>query len=109
MRGFDLVATNPDTNRYAKIQVKSRWKVKAEGFIIKNFDCDFIVIALLNRGSKDGSKSAKAPEYYVLPVEAVRNAPRSKGWGKVSFTQIPNFAQYCEHWELIRDFLTKQA
>jgi len=42
MPGYDLVATNPETNTSAKIQVKSRWATKADGFPIKNFDCDFV-------------------------------------------------------------------
>jgi hypothetical protein len=29
MPGYDLVATNPDTNRAARIQVKSRWRTGA--------------------------------------------------------------------------------
>ena len=59
MPGYDLVATNPESSTSAKIQVKSRWRTGANGFPIKNFDCDFIVVVLLNRGSKDGKKGRK--------------------------------------------------
>jgi hypothetical protein len=105
MSGYDLVATNPEKNRSARIQVKSRWRTKAEGFIIKNFDCDFVVVALLNRGSKDGSASVLPPQYYVLPVQVAQELPRTEGWGKVSFTKIPDLASYRERWDLIRTFL----
>ena len=44
MAGYDITATNPEKNRSARIQVKSRWRTGAEGFIIKNFDCDFVVV-----------------------------------------------------------------
>lgn len=105
MPGYDLVATNPEKNRAARLQVKSRWKTNAEGFIIKNFDCDFVVIVKLNRGSKDGEAKVLPPEFYILPVEVARDLPRTKGWGKVSFRNIPDLESYRDHWELIRTFL----
>ncbi len=105
-RGYDLVATNPDENRSARIQVKSRWRTDPEGFIIKNFDCDFVVIALLNRGSKNGKAEIRLPEYFVLPVEVVRSLPRSQGWGKISFSKIDHFSKYKDRWVDIRNFLT---
>jgi hypothetical protein len=105
MAGYDLVAINPDKNLSARIQVKSRWRTGADGFIISNFDCDFVVVALLNRGSKDGAASVLPPQCYVLPVGVAKALPRSSGWDKVSFSQCPSFVQYSERWELIRMFL----
>jgi hypothetical protein len=105
MKGYDLVVVNPETNRSARIQVKSRWKTKAEGFIIKNFDCDFVVIALLNRGSKDGKAEKNLPEFFVLPVAIAEQLPRTEGWGKVSFSKFPQLETYRDSWELIRTFL----
>ena len=107
MPGYDLVATNPDRTRAARLQVKSRWKTKAEGFIIKNFECDFVIIVKLNRGSKDGRGEVLPPEYFVLPVEVARDVPRTEGWGKVSFSSIPEMENYRENWELIRTFLDR--
>jgi hypothetical protein len=52
MRGYDIVATDPERGSAARIQVKSRWRTNAEGFIINNFECDFVVAAMLNRGSE---------------------------------------------------------
>ena len=105
MPGYDLVATNPEKNRAARLQVKSRWKTNAEGFIIKTFACDFVVIVRLNRGSKDGEAEVLPPEYFVLPVEVARDLPRTEAWGKVSFRNIPDLESYRNRWDLIRIFL----
>jgi len=103
--GYDLIATNPETNSSARISVKSRWKTGAEGFLIKSFDCDFVVIAKLNRGSKDGRSKVLPPEFFVLPVAVTRAIPRTQGWGKISFSKIPHLETYRDRWDLIRDFL----
>ena len=105
MPGYDLVATNPERNRTARIQIKSRWKTKAEGFIIKNFDCDFVVIVKLNRGSKEGDAEILPPEYFVLQVDVAEALPRTEGWGKVAFSSISDMESYRENWDLIRAFL----
>ena len=107
MPGYDLLATDPDRNRAARIQIKSRWKIKAEGFIIQNFDCDFVVVVKLNRGSKDGKADILPPEYFVLPTDVAEALPRTKGWGKISFSNIPKLDFYRENWDLIRDFLNQ--
>ena len=109
MPGYDLVATNPDKNRAARIQVKSRWRTKAEGFIIKNFSCDFVVIVKLNRGSKDGTAEILSPEYFIIPVAIVEALPRTEGWGKVSFRNIPELESHRENWDVIRGFLNQQT
>ena len=107
MPGYDIVATNPDRNRTARIQVKSRWKTKAEGFIIKNFDCDFVVIVKLNRGSKDGKVDILPPEYFILPVAIAEALPRTEGWGKVSFSNIPELESHRNNWHFIQDFINQ--
>jgi hypothetical protein len=107
MPGYDLVATNPDNNRAARIQVKSRWKTKAEGFIIKNFACDFVIIVKLNRGSKDGTAEILPPDYFVMPVIIAEALPRTEGWGKVAFSNIPELESHRENWQVIRDFLNQ--
>lgn len=105
MPGYDLVATNPESNKSAMVQVKSRWRTGAGGFPIKNFGCDFVVVVLLNRGSKDGKKEVLPPKYYVFPVGVIESAPRSKDWGKVNLKDIPNYEKYEEKWHLISEFL----
>ena len=107
MPGYDIVATNPDTNRSARISVKSRWATNANSFIIKNFDCDFVVVAKLNRGIKSGDGKILRPEFFVLPVDVVRNAPRSKGFNKMTFGSIHNFRAYGERWDTISKFLSR--
>lgn len=105
MPGYDLVATNPEANKSAMIQVKSRWRTGASGFPIKNFGCDFVVVVILNRGSKDGKKEVLPPNYYIFPVTVIKSAPRSKGWGKVRLKDIPDYQDYEDKWELISEFV----
>jgi hypothetical protein len=105
MPGYDLVATNPEFNLSAMIQVKSRWMTGATSFPIKNFNCDFVVAVLLNRGSKDGKKEKLPVKYYVFPVDLVQSAPQSEGWGKVKLKDIPEFQSYEERWDLVAEFL----
>lgn len=109
MPGYDLVATNPEMNTSAKIQVKSRWRTSASGFLINNFACDFVVIVKLNRGSQDGRVPPSSPEFYVIPVEVISQMPRSDGWGKISFSSIINFESYKNNWEQISKFLVNAA
>jgi len=101
-KGYDLVAVNPERKKSVRVQVKSRWRTGAEGFIIKNFDCDFVVIALLNRGSKDGKRDIQPPQYFILPVQIAEAIPRTEGWGKVSFSKFPALASYRDRWDLIK-------
>ena len=115
MPGYDLIATNPEKNKSARIQVKSRWATDFDGgFLVKNFECDFIVLVALNRGyrygkarnarSTDGGK--KAPEFYVFPADVVKRALyRKSKWGKALLRLIDNADQYKEDWSSIKSFL----
>jgi hypothetical protein len=105
MPGYDLVATNPATNRSARIQVKSRWRTGAPFFLIKNFDCEFVVAVRLNRGRKGGGGHVRAPEHFVLPVEIVKSVHRPGTWCKVVFRDIADLDKYQENWSLIAEFL----
>jgi len=104
-KGYDVIAANPDQNLSVRIQVKSRWRTGAEGFIINQFDCDFVVLVLLNRGSKDGKADVRQPEYFVIPVEIAQALPRSEKWGKVSFSSFPDREHYRDRWDLIQSRL----
>jgi len=108
MPGYDLIVTSPSQHRAARIQVKSRWRTKATAILIRNFDCDFVVVAKLNRGEKGGKGSVLAPEFYVIPVGVLGAAKRSVGWGKIEFRNIPDFGSYKGRWDLIRDFLRQE-
>lgn len=105
MPGYDLVATAPERNRSARIQVKSRWSTGARSFLIQNFDCDFIVVVLLNRGSKDGRKQVTEPQYYVFPIQAVKRLPRTPRWSKVNLRDIEDLDRYNGAWHLIANFV----
>ena len=109
MQGYDLVATNPDTNRSARVQVKSRWRTGAVGFLIKNFDCEFVVAVRLNRGKKGGGAQVLSPEYFVLPVKVVKSAHQPSGWSQVYFRHIPNLEKYRNNWQLISEFLANKS
>jgi len=76
--GYDLIATSAENNTSARIQVKSRYNTNWDGFIIKNFDCEFVVFVALNRGysrpKKNGDKGVREPEFYVFPISYVKKA-----------------------------------
>jgi hypothetical protein len=109
--GYDLIAVNPASQKQARIQVKSRWATNYNRrFPIKNFNCDFVVHAALNRGFswKKGDPLAgkKSPQFYCFPVEVVKAAKIvNSSWGMVSINSIPNLSGYENAWDLIRDFL----
>ena len=90
MPGYDLVATDPEHHSSACVQVKSRWRTGAPGFLLKNLDCDFVVVAKLNRGMKEGGGKVLPPEFLVFPVEVLNGVPRTKKWNKVKFRDIPD-------------------
>lgn len=111
--GYDLVAVNPDNSRSARIQVKSRWATNYDrSFLIKNFDCEFVVHVALNRGyrfgktAKEGKTEIRAPDFYVFPVAVVRDAQNtSDKWGKVKIRNILDYEQYKDGWHLITEHL----
>ena len=112
--GYDLVAVDPVRERSARIQVKSRWATDYDrSFPIRNFDCEFVVLAALNRGYRfrraagqaDGG-GRSAPRFYCFPVEIVRAAQSpTDSWGKVSLSRIVEVASYEEAWHLVRRHL----
>lgn len=105
MPGYDLVATNPERNLSAKIQVKSRWQSGASGFPIKSFVSDFVVFCRLNRGNRAGTMAVKAPQFFIFPTPLVEAAPRTADWGKLAIRSIPDWQAYESAWDLIRQFL----
>ncbi len=113
--GYDITATNPENNRSCRIQVKSRWATDFDGaFLIKNFDCDFVVFVALNRGYRyrkkklieKGDTGRKPPQLYVFPVDIIQDAqdPTSK-WGKAFLRKIDEPDQYIENWAPVKEFL----
>jgi hypothetical protein len=105
MPGYDLVAVNPEQGKTARIQVRSRWRTNAPGFPIKNFGCEFVVFARLNRGDKAGKAEVLAPEFFVFPVAVVQAAPRETWGGKVAVKDIASWKDYRDRWDLVRSFI----
>ena len=116
MPGYDIVATNPETNRSARIQVKSRWRTGAPFFLIKTeknkskkdiLNCDFVVAVRLNRGKKGGGGHVGLPDYFILPKKIVLKLVRDPGttWSKMVFRDIENLDKYKDNWSLIAEFL----
>jgi hypothetical protein len=108
--GYDLIATDAANNTSAKIQVKSRFRTDWDGFIIKNFDCDFVVLVTLNRGypkpKKNGDGGVKPPEFYILPIYYVLQVrDPNNDWGKITKNRLVDFEKYMDKWILIKDFL----
>ena len=79
MPGYDLVAVNPEHNTSARIQDKCRWRTGAEGFIIKNFNCDFVIVAKMNRGTKRGKAKTLPPDYFVSRPRYSSQSPGPRG------------------------------
>ena len=101
-RGYDLIATNPEKNRVARIQVKSRWATDYDkSFPIRSYACDFVVHVALNRGYRFGKKGkaqdsgVRDPYFFVFPVEVVQAARNPKSnWGKTNIRNVPAFETY---------------
>ena len=108
--GYDLTATWPETNRSARIQVKSRWATDAGHILVKNTDFDFLILVRLNRGYRKTAAKlmlpAEDPEYYVLSVQEARDllTDHDTGWQKIRWSK-DKFAPYRRKWGVIQDFL----
>ncbi|MGD0641298.1 MAG: hypothetical protein ABSC22_11170 [Roseiarcus sp.] len=108
--GYDLAATWPETNRSARIQVKSRWATDARHILVKNLDFDFLVLVGLNRGYlKNAAKSAlppEDPESYVLTKEEAEGllVDRDTAWPKIPWNE-EQLKPHRRRWGIVRDFL----
>lgn len=114
--GYDLVAVHKQTGKSARIQVKSRWATDSgKAFPIKNFDCDFVVFAALNRGiryrmpknvTNELNHGRRDPDFYCFPAQVIVSARRTTdSWSKVSINSIADVDQYKSAWHLIKTFL----
>ena len=113
-RGYDLVAINPETQRCARIQVKSRWATNASAFLLKRaHECDFVVFVRLNRGVRrrklTGAEGKGEPSFHVVPASVAKLATQQTGWGKLKWSNIESPSQYQSAWRLIQEFLTAGA
>jgi hypothetical protein len=109
--GWDILASNPETGKTCRIQVKARLRTDyGGGFPIKNFDAEFVVHVALNRGylrpRSDGDSGERAPEFFVLPMSIVQSACEgAEKWGDSSKVymrrSIPNHERYRDAWGLV--------
>ena len=99
--GYDLIATSGVHNTSARIRVKSRYQTNWDGFIIKNFDCDFVVFVSLNRGyskpRKNGDTGIKDPDFYILPISYIQKVrdpdQQRRGYKTSGGTPVGPFGQ----------------
>jgi len=110
--GYDLTVVNSETNKAARIQVKSRWATDYDtSFPLKNLDCDFVVHVALNRGYRFGKKKnikdngIKPPTFYIFPIDVIVKARKDVGWNKVQIKKVENLEMYIDNWSLIKSFL----
>jgi len=108
--GYDLIATNAENNTSVRIQVKSRYQTNLDGFIIKNYDCEFVVFVALNRGyskpRKNGDTGVRESEFYILPISYIMQVrdPNNE-WGKIVKNRLVDLDKYKDQWGLIQEFL----
>lgn len=108
--GYDLIAANADRARTARVQVKSRYRTDWDGFIIKNYNCGFVVFVALNRGfsrpKSTGDTGIKEPEFYVMPISYVDKVrDPNNAWGKIVRNRLVDIEQFRDLWDQIAQFL----
>ncbi|MDP9051944.1 MAG: hypothetical protein M3O31_14690 [Acidobacteriota bacterium] len=101
---YDLITDGPDAHRQARIRVTTRWRTGAKGFICAKFECDFLVVAFLNRGTKDGTGETSAPQFYVIPIDVISETPEAQNGNKLYISNIPKSEDYLDAWHLISSF-----
>lgn len=109
-KGYDIISTNPAKNTSARIQVKSRYQTGWNGFIINNFDCDFVILVALNRGyrkqKKNGENGIKSPDCFIFPISYIKTLEKERSlWGKISKSKLSDLEFYKNRWDLIANFL----
>jgi|TARA_B100001964_G_scaffold233485_1_gene290810 hypothetical protein len=110
---YDIIAVNPEHNLSIRIQVKSRFNTDWDGFIINNFECEFVAFVSLNRGysriRKNKDLDIKDPEFYILPISYVKKVrdPKNK-WGKITKNRLKGIEKYQNRWDLIKQRLKRK-
>lgn len=107
--GYDLVAVNPERNKSARLEVKSRWASDAHWNMgMKDTGAtDFYIYVRLNRGNRYravSSLESSPPQFFVLPEQVALSVPRT-GWGQARLRHLPDVTSYQDRWDLVADFL----
>jgi hypothetical protein len=113
--GYDLIAADPRNGTSCRVQVKSRWATDYDqAFLVKSFDCDFVVLVALNRGYRYGRRATaeddgrRPPDLYVFPIDVLQPlVEESGGWSKVHLGNIADVERYRDRWDLIRAHLAR--
>jgi hypothetical protein len=112
MPGYDLVATNPETRRSARIQVKSRWATDSnQTVLLRSWEFDFLVYVGLNRGNRyrrtsESDRLVREPDVYVFPKDIARlGIDQTSSWGRIATRKIPDRESWRSRWDCIRDFV----
>jgi hypothetical protein len=116
--GWDILAVDADSGKQARIQVKSRWASDSGNFLVKNFDCDFVVLVHLNRGFNFKKRNHEAdgikePQFWIIPVSYLKDLIKKKKksvqfGGSYSFrrSEMDSKGEAFEaNWDLISDFM----
>ena len=115
---WDVLATSPKSGTQARVQVKSRWATDSSNFLVKNFECDFVVLVYLNRGYNFGKRTRKEsglkdPEFWIFPTpHLISLIETGKASGRLgtsySFRKSKMLNQgeeFKNRWDLIEKFL----
>ncbi|MDD3976507.1 MAG: hypothetical protein PHN22_05080 [Candidatus ainarchaeum sp.] len=99
---YDIVAVNTKKNLSVKIQVKSRFIAKANGFPIHKIGTDFVVFVRLNitKKTNGGFNYSESPEFFILPILEVKKKKSSDKYEKANFKKT-FLEQYKNKWDLI--------
>lgn len=115
---WDVLATDPKSGAQARIQVKSRWATDSGNFLVKNFECDFVVLVYLNRGYNFSKRTRnesglKDPEFWIFPTSYLRRMVKNhkhsgRLGGSFSFrkSKMPKQGEnFKNRWDLIKGSL----
>ena len=106
---YDLIAINPNTNKSAKIQVKSRFETDCDrSFVVNRLGADFFAFVFLNMGKNWDSggphEGICEPEFYVVPKDKVKPIVDSGKKMRIK-KDDPNFEQFRNAWHLVAQAL----
>ncbi|MBI2830480.1 MAG: hypothetical protein HYX81_04900 [Chloroflexi bacterium] len=112
---YDLIAINPETHKYATIQVKSRFQTDCDRrFIVGRRGADFFAFVFLNMGNWYAGKpddDIRAPEFYIVPGDEVERLIGSGTKVRRIFIPraAPSLAKFRDGWHLVADYLDIDA
>jgi hypothetical protein len=112
-RGFDLVAISPISNKFARIQIKSRQITEAKRFLISKTgieNCDFVILVKLKAGFTYVGSTKKVvpfeePEFYIIDKKSALKFCDNKPTFPSIIIKEKEFEPYRQGWNRIQRFL----